>query len=310
MFSRALFCYALKNKTADEVQKAFRKIFEKAGLKPEKLETDQGSEFKGNRHFFEQQKIFFKVKIGRNKASFAEYGIHLVKTRLFRLLRTLRSQDWPRYLPDVVHAINHSSNSAIGGLFPSDIKKPTDGPKIDQAIGLPKDVPFQKQILNQKRYEQSQNKKKIKKNDFVFVDFGPAAMAKGYDSPVMFFAFIKEKVLFNCWISFQNYQIFEVKEVDAGKDPVLFTLQDQMGATVPGNLFCVFPSNFCQFYFFAGHYYREQLTKTSPPEPGKSYRIEYIITEKDIKGKPYALVKFLHYPAKFNKWLPLENFVK
>ncbi len=61
---------------------------------------------------------------------------------------------------------------------------------------------------------------------------------------------------------------------------------------------------------FVGHYYREQLTKTAPPAPGKSYRIERIIAEKVENNKHLALVKYLHYPNKFNEWLPLENFVK
>ena len=107
-----------------------------------------------------------------------------MKTRLFRLLRTLRSQNWPKYLSDVVNAINHSSNSAIGGLYPANIKLPSDGPKIDAAIGVVQDTPFQSQLSNQKKYVE--NAEGIQKNDFVFVDFGPSAMAKGYDSPVIF----------------------------------------------------------------------------------------------------------------------------
>ncbi len=233
VFSRAIFCSTLKNKSAEEVRKAFRVIFRQAGLKPEKLETDQGSEFRGNRRFFDEEKIFFKVKIGRNKASFAEYGIHLVKTRLFRLLRTLRSQNWPAYLSPVVKAINHSSNSAIGGLYPADIRLPSDAPKVDTAVGVVEDVPFQTQLSRQKKYVAE--KKGIQKNDFVYVDFGPSAMAKGYDSPVNYTFLKKSRTFFIGFvIFFQNYQIFRVSAVDAGKQPILFSLEDQMGAPIPG----------------------------------------------------------------------------
>ncbi len=68
VYSRRLFCQKLKTKTKDEIQKAFKAIFVEAGLRPEKLETDQGAEFVTNRSFFEAQKIFFKVKTGANKA--------------------------------------------------------------------------------------------------------------------------------------------------------------------------------------------------------------------------------------------------
>ncbi len=58
-----------------------------------------------------------------------------------------------------------------------------------------------------------------------------------------------------------------------------------------------------------GHFYEEQLTKTSAPVMGQSYRVEDILEEKEENNKKYAFVKFLHYPSKFNRWLPLENFV-
>ena len=70
VYSRRLFCRKLKTKSKQEVQKAFQEIFKESGIKPEKLETDQGSEFVSNRSFFESQKIFFKVKTGANKARY------------------------------------------------------------------------------------------------------------------------------------------------------------------------------------------------------------------------------------------------
>ena len=182
VFSHQIFCEPLKTKKASEVRSAFKKIFIRAAIRPEKLETDQGKEFQANSKFFRSQKIFFKFKIGRNKASFAEYAIHLVKTRLFRLLRTLMSKDWPTYLQQIVTAINSSPNSAIGGLRPIDIKSPDDTPIVDQKIGIPEDIPFEKQENNQQAYEKDQNK--LQKGDYVYADFGPMTFEKGYDSPV------------------------------------------------------------------------------------------------------------------------------
>ncbi len=68
VFSKRLFCRPLKSKKAENVEKAFTSIFLEAGMKPEKIETDQGSEFQNERQFFKKQKIFFKIKIGINKA--------------------------------------------------------------------------------------------------------------------------------------------------------------------------------------------------------------------------------------------------
>ena len=77
LFSRRIFCEVLKGKSAEEVKKAFKKTFQEAGVRPEKLETDRGSEFLGNRRFFRNQQIFFKIKVGKNKAAFAEHAIQV-----------------------------------------------------------------------------------------------------------------------------------------------------------------------------------------------------------------------------------------
>ena len=187
IFSRRLFCEVIKDKTAKETRRALKKIFSETHIVPEMIETDQGSEFKGNGPFFNKKKIYLKFKIGRNKASFAEYGIHLVKTRLFRLCRTMKTLDWPRYLNQIVEAINNSPNSAIGGIRPSEIKTPLDGVKIDNAVGIPEDKSFTEQRTAQKEYERKKDKMLLQKGDYVFADFGPSVMAKGYDSPVCSF---------------------------------------------------------------------------------------------------------------------------
>ncbi len=68
IFSRRIFCAKLRSKRAQEVEHAFERIFAEAGIKPEKIESDQGAEFRNNRGFFEKNKIFWKLKIGANKA--------------------------------------------------------------------------------------------------------------------------------------------------------------------------------------------------------------------------------------------------
>ncbi len=44
IYSRRIFCQKIKSKSKEEIQKAFKKIFDEAGVRPEKLETDQVSE--------------------------------------------------------------------------------------------------------------------------------------------------------------------------------------------------------------------------------------------------------------------------
>ncbi len=68
VYSRRIFCRKLMSKKANEVQKAFKSIFLEANVSPEKLETDQGPEFTSLKTFFASENIFFKIKIGANKA--------------------------------------------------------------------------------------------------------------------------------------------------------------------------------------------------------------------------------------------------
>ena len=75
LFSRRIFCVLLKSKAAKEVRQAFKKIFKTAGIRPQQIETDRGSEFVGNKTFFHNEKIFYKIKVGKNKAAFAEHAI-------------------------------------------------------------------------------------------------------------------------------------------------------------------------------------------------------------------------------------------
>ncbi len=269
IFSRKLFCVAIKSKSVDIIKLAFQKIFLKCGDKPDVLESDRGTEFTGNKRFFRDKNIYFKIKTGKNKASFAEHGIFLVKRKLFRLMRTLLTKNWPKYLPFVVRSLNNTPNAAIGGLKPSLIKSRKDTPLIDEKIGFHPDVPFLKQQQNQLLYEA--NPKKLQVGSYVYVNYLPSALEKSFDSP--------------------NYQLFIVSKIDAGKNPPLFQVKDLKGDIRPG--------------FF----YREQLLKGEKPKPGTFFRIEKILAERKRKGKKSYLIKFLHYPAKFNEWVLKENIV-
>ncbi len=106
----------------------------------------------------------------------------MVKRRLYRLCRTLKTKKWPKFLKQITKAINNSPNSAIGFLKPSDIKSPLDDPKIDDKIGIPEDVSFEQQAKNQQEYEN--NNKNLQQGDYVYLDFPPSTMEKGFDSPV------------------------------------------------------------------------------------------------------------------------------
>ncbi len=106
----------------------------------------------------------------------------MVKRRLYRLMRSLFTTNWAKFLSPIVKGLNHTRNSALGNLRPSDLQSPVDDPKLDAVVGVPEDVPFQKQIQNQKRYENDKTNLKI--GDHVYMDWPPSGLEKSFDTPV------------------------------------------------------------------------------------------------------------------------------
>ena len=267
IFSRKIFCELLQSKRAEDIRQAFNNIFKEAKVIPEKLETDQGTEFRGNKAYFLKNGIFFKEKFGKNKASFAEHSILLVKTKLFRIMRTHLTDTWPSFLKIVVQNINNLPNIAIGGLKPAEIETPEDTPLIDKALGYKSDVTYEQQILNQSNYEKRTDLLQV--GQCVFIDFPPTVLEKSYDT--------------------KNHQLFYIGRIDAGKTPPLYKLKDLQGAWHPG------------------YFYREQLIKAQRPKPGHFFKVSDILDSKIKNGKEYVLVHFLHYPSKFDKWILKSN---
>ena len=267
IFSRKIFCRKLKTKTSLEVRQAFDDIFREVKTVCSKLETDQGTEFKGNKKYFKEKKIFFRIKTGLNKASFAEHAIYLVKRRLYRLLRSLLKDTWTAYLHQVVKNLNDTPNEAIGDLKPSDISSHEDDTKIENKIGLP-DYPSIEQLTeNEKKYKQ--NMKNLQIGDYVYADFPAKVFDKSFDV--------------------QRGQLYIVDRILSGEKPEIYYLKDLWGDPVPGT------------------FYRPQLHKTQAPEKGQFFKIEKVLQSKRVAGKKLYLVKYQFYPDKFNSWIEEEN---
>lgn len=172
LFSNRIWTVLLKNKEAATVQKGFETIFAQAG-QPDQLSTDQGKEYVGIKNWLKSKHIRLTFKYQANKANFAEFGIYLVKSRLFRLLRHKVTDDWPKYIPYIVKALNERPLEKLGNLRPIDVKSPLDDIKVQQAQKTAGVEPFSEpdwnvQIENQKKYEKSP--KNLQVGNFVYKD--------------------------------------------------------------------------------------------------------------------------------------------
>jgi hypothetical protein len=71
-YSSKVFIEPLKSKESKEVSTAFKKILDEFKAKVYEIQTDSGSEFKGlTKKLFYDEKIVYKQKYGKNKASFS-----------------------------------------------------------------------------------------------------------------------------------------------------------------------------------------------------------------------------------------------
>lgn len=120
VFSKYAWVIPLKNKTGLSLVEAFKVILS-SGRKPEKIMTDQGTEF-FNRHFqalMKEQDIELYNTYNETKASIVERLIRTLKTKMWRYFTAKKTMRYIDMLPDLIYSYNHSVHSSIK-------TKPTD----------------------------------------------------------------------------------------------------------------------------------------------------------------------------------------
>ena len=102
VFSKYVWVIPLKNKTSPALVTAFRIILE-LGRKPQKIQTDQGTEF-FNKHFkalMKEEEIQLYNTYNETKASVVERVIRTLKTRMWRYFTAKKTMRYIDVLPDL-----------------------------------------------------------------------------------------------------------------------------------------------------------------------------------------------------------------
>ena len=146
---------------------------------------------------FEEEKIVYRAKFGKNKANFAEHSILLVKRKLYMLLRGTLSQDWVKALPSVVKSLNDTPIKKLGWLTPNSIHSEVDSVIVSKAkkkqnISTYSEPNYHIQRQNQANYENSNN---LQINDYIYLDFDEKLFDKSFNVSVSlqattFFSFL------------------------------------------------------------------------------------------------------------------------
>lgn len=135
----------------------------------------RGTEFLGSpvQKLLKDEKIYYAMKFGKNKANFVENKIRIIKRLLYMQMRDTLSQNWPELLPKVVKSYNSTPLQHLGYMRPEEIKTVTDCLKVRDAqkkhhIIAYREPSFHDQEKNQEKYEE--NALNFKVGDFVYAN--------------------------------------------------------------------------------------------------------------------------------------------
>ena len=106
--------YSPKEQNRSCIGKTFKIILE-SGRKPQKIQTDQGTEF-FNKHFkalMKEEEIQLYNTYNETKASIVERVIRTLKTRMWRYFTAKRTRRYIDVLPDLVDSYNRSKHRSI-----------------------------------------------------------------------------------------------------------------------------------------------------------------------------------------------------
>uniref|UniRef100_A0A914HTU3 Integrase catalytic domain-containing protein n=1 Tax=Globodera rostochiensis TaxID=31243 RepID=A0A914HTU3_GLORO len=123
VLSKRLFVVPLRNKRAEEMLEAFKKLIYQMPMAPHRIFSDKGTEFKNRllKEFFEEQEIAKHEPVHSSvKASIAERAIRNVKQRLYRYFAQKETLNWVDVVQKIVDGINRSPSRAHG-MRPIDI---------------------------------------------------------------------------------------------------------------------------------------------------------------------------------------------
>lgn len=115
VLSKYAWVLALKDKSADSLLEAFKKILKTSKRTPEKIHTDRGSEFinKKFQSFLKQKKIGFYHTFNETKASIVERFNRTLKQRMYRYFTWKGTLKYIDVLPELVESYNNSYHRSI-----------------------------------------------------------------------------------------------------------------------------------------------------------------------------------------------------
>lgn len=122
IFTKYIWVYPLKNKSAVEMETTLRQWVEQdVGIRPEKLLTDQGTEFTNGRvqRLLRESNIEWQPALGTMKAAVAERANKTFQILLYKHLTENETLKYMDVLQDLVKTYNTRGHRTLKGMTPS-----------------------------------------------------------------------------------------------------------------------------------------------------------------------------------------------
>ena len=292
VFSKYVWVIPLKTKTGPALVTAFKKILE-SGRKPQKIQTDQGTEF-FNKHFkdlMKEEEIQLYNTYNETKASVVERVIRTLKTRMWHYFTAKKTMRYIEVLQDLVDSYNRSKHRSIQ-------KKPMNVTQNNEREVW--------HTLYGEREKEEPVKYKFEVGDQVRISKLVRISKQELKAPVEIKARKEIKVIKG---------IKEIKGIKGNKELVkrtfekgylpnfskeIFTVSQQIPRQPP-----VYKLKDYDQEELSGTFYNEELQKVIKEDD--VYEVEKILKKRGKGKNKEVYVKWLGYPTKFNSWIPASE---
>lgn len=124
IFSRFAYARPLLTKSGPDVSQALSDIFEKSGVVPKYLQTDQGKEFYNRyvQELLEKHNVELFSVYSEKKAAIVERFQRTLQERMYRAFTYQGNHQWLALLPQLIESYNHAYHRSIKTM-PANINK-------------------------------------------------------------------------------------------------------------------------------------------------------------------------------------------
>ena len=115
-FTKMAWVYPMKTNRCATVMKCFKDILQKCGKKPQRLNSDRGSELicESFREFLADQQIFHYLSYSSRKCPIVERFNLTIQNLLYKIMASQRSWRWTDFIGQAMAIYLHRKHSSIG----------------------------------------------------------------------------------------------------------------------------------------------------------------------------------------------------